>query len=217
MRIRTNTLPLSVLALSLALGCQAGDDLNAEDLAIDQEASSEDDNSVIARAMVVDGVIVLYAEDGTSSEIDLGIEVVDVHGIVGERLLLGASPRPLLPGSDELGGHDLYSVDLEGGDLRQLSFGQEVVRAEWSEAADRVLVSTRSMELIFIDLDSPSEFEILVDHAVTPALSANGELLAYGRLPDDWSPGSLPESIDLHLLDLKAGNDRELTTGFDDI
>jgi len=219
--MRIHSLSLTALALALplgVLGCQAED--ASQTAAIDGPDVDSDDAQeamIFTRALVVDGVVIVYGADGESSDLDLDLEVVDVHGFAGDRLLLAASPRQVHAGSDEIGGHDLYSVAPDGSDLKQLSFGQEVVRASWSEARGRVVVSTRSMEIGLIDPDAPEEIEIIADHAITPALSVDGERLAYGRLPDDWSPGGMPESIDLHVLDVDAGVDRPLTSGFDDI
>lgn len=204
------------LSLSLACGEQsAGDDvLQYNDDSVEQSES----DVVYERALVVDGAVVLYGEYGLTKRISLTVDAFVALGFHNRhKLLIGAHPRALLPESEDNGGYDLYLLDVRSSVLTPLTSGQEVTRASFQPHTGRIIAGTRQMEIVEIDPANPEDIEVVVDHAITPALSPDGTQLAYGRLPADWTPGALPETIDLHVLDLATELDRELTSGFDDI
>ncbi|MGB1275282.1 MAG: TolB family protein, partial [Nannocystaceae bacterium] len=217
MTVQAKLLPFLVLPLCLSSACSEN---NAQEdiLQYSDSADPAPTERAYDRAIVVDGDVIVYGNDGTSRQLNLDIEAFVAHGQVDStHLLLGANPRAVLPHAEDLGGHDLFLVDLATSSYTQLTNEQEVVRATWNSRRNRVIVSNRSLQITEFGLENPAEVVTLVEGAVTPALSPDGQHLAYGRLPADWSVGSLPESIDLHVLDLDGGNDVELTSGFDDI
>ncbi len=217
--MNTHSLTLRLtLPLCLLFACG---DLPSSDEDFDHQsdiAAQPEQHERFDRAIVVDGEVVLHGQNGEQKTLSLAVDAFVTLGFHAQHtLLIGAEPRALLPDSEDQGGYDLYTVDTRTGKLIQLTSGQEVTRAVWNSQTGHVLAATRQMEIVDIDPAHPFDLEVVVDHAITPAVSPDGRRLAYGRLPDEWSPGALPESISLHVYDLDTADDRELTSGFDDI
>lgn len=167
---------------------------------------------VSGQPYIVDGNIVLLQEGAKSSTIDLEVDAQVSFGRAGTRLLFGAE-RQVREGTDEVVGFNLWSVAADGSGARRVVEGQKVLGAMWSPEHEGVIYSTTDMEVYLL---KDGKAQLLVGRATSPALSPDGTRLAYAKLPASWEPGAMPGAYDLHVLDLKSGEDVALTQGYDD-
>jgi TolB protein len=154
-------------------------------------------------------------DQGEIAPLSLPVRPVASFAIAGDRVLFGAEPRAAQEGTDGWNGMNLWSVGLDGTAPRRLTRGRNVLRATASEPAGLIAYWTSTMEIWVMRPDG-SQARRVASPGASPAFSPDGSRLAYARLPKEWRPGSLPGGFDLHVVELATGDDRELTSGYDD-
>lgn len=90
-----------------------------------------------------------------------------------------------------------------------LTSGEAVIGARWSEALDRILYWNDEKEVVLVDRTGGAR-QVLVDNAISPALSADGGTLAYVATPEDWRWDYHQRTFEIRLLDIDTGEDRLL-------
>lgn len=173
------------------------------------------DNGTGAQLIAMTGDALVRVDRGEAEPLKLPVRPVASFGVAGGRVLFGAEPAAAAAGTDGWNGMNLWSVGVDGSEPRRLTREQNVLRAVWSEPAGLIAVWTKDMEIRVMRPDG-SEARKVASPGASPAFSPDGTRIAYARLPKEWQPGGLPGGFDLHVIDLKTGDDRELTSGYDD-
>lgn len=179
------------------------------------EPASDPAEPSSVQAYAIDGRVVLAGAGGEVRSLELPVRAERVFGVTDAGVLVGAEPRRVIPNSDEVGGENLWLVGRDGGGARRLTTGQDVLRAVHSPALEGIVVWTADMRILLVQPGGGAPRQ-LAARAASPAVSPDGARVAYARLPDAWEEGDNPGGFDLHVLDLATGEDRALTTGYDD-
>lgn len=154
-------------------------------------------------------------ERGAIEPLSVPVRPAVSFGVAGDRVLFGAEPVDAKDGTDGWYGMNLWSIGVDGSTPRRLTRGRNVLRAVWSEPAGLIAYWTKEMEIWVMRPDG-SDARKVASPGASPAFSPDGTQIAYARLPKEWQQGALPGGFDLHVVDLKTGKDRELTSGYDD-
>lgn len=198
---------LCIAPLGYAAGCSASG--NSTDSTFQFEDVSQ------ATAYVVGNQLVVLNESGKAKTLELPVQATKVFGVVGNRVLFGAEPRPVMPHTDETGGDRLWTVDLDGSNAQRLVDNAYIMRVVHSDALGGMVFWTRDMNVYLLDSNT-REPRLVASRASMPAISPDGTRVAYSKLPNTWEEGSLPGGFDLHVINLVSGEDKALTHGFDD-
>lgn len=166
------------------------------------------------QAQLIGGRLV-RVEQGAVEPLTVPVRPTASFGVAGDRILFGAEPAEAPAGTDGWTGVKLWSVGDDGSDPRPLTKEPNVLRAAWSEPAGLIVFWTQEMEIWVMRPDG-SEARKVASSGASPAFSPDGTRIAYARVPKEWEPGALPGGFDLHVIDLASGEDRELTSGYDD-
>ncbi|MBC7248626.1 MAG: PD40 domain-containing protein [Actinobacteria bacterium] len=136
----------------------------------------------------------------------------------------------------------LVVVDVESGEMTDVSWTNEDYSGAWSKAGVRPWFGTIAWEdgdtlyatavaeklsrlyprVVKVDLSAPG-VEVLAEDAANPALSPDGGKLAYVRRPEDWdevagdSMWLSDDPGDLVVRDLKSGDEKEVRVTVDGI
>lgn len=165
--------------------------------------------SASVHTFVQDGRLMVSDGEGRLVERDLPVEPAHAFGTAAGQALFTSRATGLSENSDMVAGEsDLWTLDLDG-EARQLTSGEMVLSAQWSDALDKLVVWTQEKKVYLMNLDGGAR-EDLVENAITPALSPSGRELAYVRTPADWLWDDHARTFEIHVLDLMDGKDRML-------
>ncbi len=130
----------------------------------------------------------------------------------GSQLLIGVGKRPVPPETDMPGGTDLWVVDIQSGQARQLTQDLEVRSAAWSPGDNQIAYVVRQGGLYVANSDG-TNITKMVDKALahTPAWSPDGMKIAFILPPPTWE-GGLVEKYDIAVLSLADGSIVQLTS-----
>ncbi len=171
--------------------------------------------SASVHTLVMDGELLVAEYDGeVVSTLDLPVEPHAAFGFAGGRVLFTVEQVAPAPNSNVGGGElNLWSADLNA-DAVQLTTGEAVMSALWSEQLEKVVYWNLSKQVFTVDPEG-GEPERMLENAINPALSPDGTELAYVLTPEDWHFDYHCLSFEIHVRNLLTGEDRVLVRGTD--
>lgn len=171
--------------------------------------------SASVHPFVMDGQLLIAERSGDAVQVvDLPVDPLMAFGSAGDQVLVTVEHAAPKFGSDIVGGEMNLWVTDRHGEARQLTEGQIVMSALWNEALGRVFYWTLEKKVYALDLTSGTS-EVLLENAITPALSPSGRELAYVLTPEDWAWDYHAMTFELHVRDLITGEDRNVFRGGD--
>jgi hypothetical protein len=129
-------------------------------------------------------------------------------------VLFGVQRDAGTPHSEHVGTADLY---LSQSDLRApVRLAGPVTHAALDLPRKLAYYVTPTAELRRVALDGGNDAHV-ADRVLSPAVSPDSTRMLYQKLPADWQPGQYADrALGLHVLDLASGNERRLTSAWQD-
>lgn len=169
--------------------------------------------AVSASPFVLDGRLLVADSTGQVVARDLPVEPLHAFGTAEGQVLFTVQHIAPPANADVAGGEiDLWTA--ADGNAYQLTSGEMVLGALWSDAIDRIVYWTQEKKIHLVDLQGGAREE-LQDNAITPALSPDGLELAYVLTPATWSWDAHSLGFEIHVRNLADGEDRVILRGSD--
>ncbi len=164
-------------------------------------------------SFAADGLLFTQHADSKAIVHELPVKVHHAFGSVNGQTLFTVQDVEPTSHSDVLDGEiNLWTV--VNGTAVPLTSAERVLGAFWSDSLERIVYWNDQKEVILVDRAGDSR-QVLLENAISPAISPDGHLMAYVSTPADWSWDSHSKAFEIRLRDLTTGDERMLLDATD--
>lgn len=161
--------------------------------------------SATGGSFVADGQLFTAGADRGAVVHELPVEVDHAFGTVDGRALFTVRDVEPTVHSDVLDGEiNLWTV--VDGTAVPLTTGERVLGAFWSDSLERIVYWNDDKQVVLVDRAGDSR-QVLVENAISPALSPGQERLAYVATPADWAWNDHSKAFEIRVRDLATGEE----------